>query len=137
VWLIEKFDVRRVTLRFPPEEGPPNLFHQIFFDEVKFANAAELTSWDAGMFPTLVCEVCGHEPDGRGNRLTVRQSGSFVIFVPAFHQMSIDEWSSYEYAPPRYVARGIPILPAAMYATVADGVPDLPQINRMRLLTGY
>ena len=88
---------------------------QIVIDGAVFANAAELSSWDATRVQVQICEDCGIEHWASGGWLVARNVGVGVAFIPAFGEMHTGDWERVEYAPP-YFAQGMPVFTPTDYA---------------------
>lgn len=79
---------------------------QIFADDRLIANAVEYTDWDTERIQLLVCEQCGVVHCEHGNWVTLRASGDYVLFVPAFDDLAgADDMEWMEYQPPQFIER--------------------------------
>lgn len=135
MWIVGDLATHAVTLDFSSSDGPHQRVTQIVIDGAVFANAAELSSWDAERVQVHLCEQCGIEHCSSGSWLVVRNVGIGVAFLPAFDEMLADEWARNEYAPPNF-EQGMPIFTPDDYATLRRWCVGLPPMDALPHLTG-
>lgn len=130
-------ETREATLDFTSsEQGRPRVT-QLFVDDVLFANALNLTSWDAEAFQPLVCEACGIEGCEPGNWLAARRAGEFAVLLPDFSAMLDDENEATEHAPPAYIrTRGALVLGPDEYHRFRSLVSGVREFERLPGLRG-
>ncbi len=128
---------RAATLDFTSsEQGRPRVT-QLVVDDVLFANALNLTSWDAEAFQPLVCEACGIEGCEPGNWLVARRAGEFAVLLPDFSAMLDDENEATEHAPPAYIrTRGALVLGRDEYHRFRSLVSGAREFERLPGLRG-
>jgi hypothetical protein len=134
MWRVGRIETREAILDFTSSGQGRRRTVQLFLDGTLFANAPDLTSWEADRFQALLCESCGVEGCKPGGWLVARRAGAYAVFLPAFEAM---EQRAAEYGPPAYVLeRGCPVLGEDLYGDLADPVPALPALDLLPPLTG-
>ena len=79
---------------------------KIYLDEWKFCNSVDHVEIDEdALVQFYVCPHCGYVSCEPGNWLSLRRSGDFVFFIPAFEDMEEDESDLAEYSPPYEVKK--------------------------------
>ena len=138
MWKVGEISVVPTYLNFFSSGGGEMQVRQLLFDQVRLANAVELTDWTrADRIQVVVCEDCGHESCEPGGWVSVRNVGVGVVLCPAFSALEDDEWDDAEFAPPACVlTRGTPFLTAALYARLRALVPGLPEMEALEPLSG-
>lgn len=128
-WRVDKVTSRKMELDLRPSGQAPWTVTQIFLDDVCFANAAEVTSWDEQSFQVQVCEACAVEHCNSGGWLQLRSLGEERIFIPAFEDLdSADEWEAHMYRAPHFLrAQGVPIVSRDRFTELQSIVPSLPE----------
>jgi hypothetical protein len=130
VWQVQHLEFRRATLDFRSSGQGQRDVTQVLFDGELFANAADLTSWDADLFQVLVCDHCGIEDCGAGNWVEIRRLGDACLFTPCLSG-DLDL-----YFPPRsFERRGIPMLSDRDYRWLRQRLHGLPQEPRLLMPT--
>lgn len=136
MWKITNIERRRATLDFTSSGQGVRQVGQLYFDGICFANAIELTSWDADVFQTIICEGCGIEHCESKGWLELRRAGEYVVWIPLFAKMLSDEFGLREYAPPDHLKlKGIPVFDRKQYSGLLKLVPKLPEIDRIQPLS--
>ena len=87
MWAVRDLGTRSATLDFSSSGQASRAVTQAVIDEIVFANAVELCSWDDTRVQVHVCEDCGIEHCASGGWLVSRNVGVGVAFVPAFDEM--------------------------------------------------
>jgi hypothetical protein len=91
---------------------------------------------DDSTFQFLICEQCGFVQCEPGNWLTVRRSGNFVLFIPAFND--ILEEPEFDYQPPYFFkTKGAFILTLQEFEKLKETVPAFNKIKDLKYLTGF
>jgi len=128
MWQVERLSRRKVTLDFSSSEQANRRVTQVAFDGHWFANAVELTNWDANEFQVTVCEACGFEHCQSGGWVRARAVGNYYAFVPCFDDLrSEDPRDRVEYGPPEILRQsGIPLLDDKLFTALRNLAPELP-----------
>jgi len=92
---------------------------------------------DDSTFQFLICEHCGFVHCEPGNWLTVRQSGNYVLFIPAFSDI-LEEPESNEYQPPYFFkTKGAFVLTIEEFEKLKKTIPAFGKIEDLKHLTGF
>lgn len=138
MWNVRRIFTREVILTLSDTADGRVPVDAIWLDDAFFANAAQLTSWNAERFQPMVCSDCGYEGCDVGGWLTLRRLGNRVAMIPDFAAMLEGELALREYGPPEVVlSRGCPVLTSAQYADLSDRIPALlPPLREIQPLSG-
>jgi hypothetical protein len=131
MWQVSAITSRRVRLDASTSGQSPLEATRVELDGIRFANAAERTSWDEEIFQVEICEQCGIEGCSPGGWLACKRAGDYVMLVPAFDRML--EGEAVDFAPPKLVgARGVPLLGRVAYERdLRSVIPSLPVLDRL------
>lgn len=127
-WIVKEIGSHPAELDLSPSSQGSLRVTQILFDGELFANAAEVTSWDADAFQVGICSACAIEHCERGSWLQLRALGTTAVFVPCFSDLrSNDPLEVEEYAPPDTVRlKGLPVLSDALFSELRSVVARVP-----------
>lgn len=110
--------------------------HEILINIIEHFEADEALS-DDSTFQFLICEHCGFVQCEPGNWLTVRQSGNYVLFIPAFSDI-LEKPDSNEFQPPYFFkTKGAFVLTIQEFEKLKETVPAFNKIKGLKYLTGF
>src|SRR5262249_12569072 len=127
MWKVEDPVIRRATLDFGSSGQSRLDVSQLFSGDVLLVNAIEFVDWESDETQFLVCEACGHVHCKTGDWVSVRQSGSLILVLPAFDSLQEND---VEYSPPVYLRNnGIGFLDLITYEKLLRSRAALPGLN--------
>lgn len=87
-------------------------------------------------FQFLICEHCGVTHCETGNWVSIRKSGNYILFIPAFDQM-LETSDSDEYKPPNFLkTKGFLLLTVQEFENLKEKVPAFSKITELKYLSG-
>lgn len=139
MWIATKFSTNQKQFDFTSSgQGKPTYTSLMVDDEV-LINMIELLDPVEDLndtFQFLICEQCGYIHCQPGNWLSIRQSGQYVLFIPAF-KMILDEPVMSEYQPPYFFkTKGALVLSIQEFEKLKEIVPVFKNITNMQFLSG-
>src|SRR5687768_10401145 len=106
MWTSSKISTIKRKFDFTSSEQGTPIYTSLKADDEILINIIEHFEADEDLnddstFQFLICEHCGFVLCEPGNWLTVRQSGNYVLFIPAFGDI-LENPDSNEYQPPHF-----------------------------------
>lgn len=131
-WIVNSVRSNSNELDLSSSGQPSIRVTQILLDDELFANAAEVTSWNADKFQVAICEACAIEHCQTGGWVKLRYFDDALVFLPCFAELySHDSWEATEYAPPAVAqSKGVPVLRAEALVRLRSLIPSLPSVPR-------
>ena len=131
MWQIKNPEIRPSKLDFGSSGQDKLDVFQLFADGIQVINAIELVDWgEDSQF--LICEACGYTGCQSGDWVSVRRSGSLVLFLPSSEYVWREEKDYMEYRPPAYFKKlGIPYLDFATYENLRSRNSSFPAIDQI------
>ena len=132
MWQIKDPELKPATLDFTSSEQGKVQVSQLFSEGIQLINAIELVEWDRDS-QFLICEECGFTNCKPQDWVSVRRSGSLVLFLPAsIYVWTVSVRDKKEYSPPAYLKqKGIPYLDFSTYETLRSRNATFPAIDEI------
>lgn len=138
MWTASNFSTYQKQFDFSSSEQGKPTYTTLKADDEVLINMVELfESDDNSTFQFLICEHCGFTQCQPGNWLSVRQSGNYILFIPAFDEI-LKEPELNEYTPPYFFnTKGAFIITTNQFETLKESVPAFKNLNAIKKLTGF
>lgn len=138
MWTVFNFSTYKRQFDFSSSEQGKLTYTALKADDEILINMIELfESDDNSTFQFIICENCGVTHCEPGNWLSIRKSGDFVLFIPAFNKiLEADELN--EYKPPNFFnTKGALILMSNQFQDLKHKVPAFANIRNLKTLSGF
>lgn len=137
MWTASNFSTFQRQFDFSSSEQGKPTYTTLKADEEILINMVELfESDDNSTFQFHICEHCGFIQCQPGNWLCVRQSGNYILFIPAFEEIS-KEPDLNEYNPPYFFnIKGALIVTTNQFEVLKETVPAFKKLTDLNQLTG-
>jgi hypothetical protein len=135
MWEIKNPTIQKTKLDFTSSGQGFHETSQLVSDGLILMNSLELMEFDEDEVQLLICDHCGTINCEPGNYVSFRQSGDYILLIPAFEQMEGDHWSKTQYSPPKYYKKkGTPFFDLQIYKNLHEQFPDFPKIEEIKIL---
>jgi hypothetical protein len=135
MWQIKNPEIRPATLDFSSSAQGKVQVSQLFSDGVGLINALELVDWDSEDTQFLICEACGYTHCKSGDWVSLRQSDSLILILPALGYVWGEGREKEEYRPPYYLKKqGVAYLDSSTYESLRSKHSSFPPIEQIRPL---
>ena len=138
MWTSTNFTTYKKQFDFTSSEQGKPTYTTLKADDEVLINMVELfESDDNSTFQFLICEHCGFTQCQPGNWLSIRQSGNYILFIPAFDEI-LKEPELNEYTPPYFFnTKGAFILTANQFEGLKEKIPAFKKLIDIKQLTGF
>jgi len=138
MWTVSNFSTYQRQFDFSSSEQGKPTYTTLKADEEILINMVELfESDDNSTYQFLICERCGFIQCEPGNRLSIRQSGNYILFIPAFDEIS-KEPEQNEYKPPYFFnVKGALLLTINQFENLKEKVPAFKNLIAIKPLNGF
>jgi hypothetical protein len=138
MWTPSKFSTYKKQFDFTSSGQAKSTYTSLTADDEILINMIELFEEDDNStFQFLICEDCGVTQCAPGNWLSVRQSGNYALFIPAFKKI-LEQTETNEFKPPYFFnTKGALILTIDHYNNLKDIVPAFPDFTKLKCLSGF
>jgi hypothetical protein len=138
MWTVSTISTKQRKFDFSSSGQGRPIYTSLLLDGEIVINMVELVSPnDEATYQFLICEHCGIAQCEPGNWISIRQSGEYVILIPAYNSM-LEEPTSNEYGPPYFFkTRGSVLLTVAQFQEIQRIVPAFPAIDNINRLSGF
>ena len=138
MWTASNFSTFQRQFDFSSSEQGKPTYTTLKADNEVLINMVELfESDDNSTFQFHICEHCGFTQCQPGNWLSIRQSGNYILFIPAFDEI-LKEPELNEYTPPYFFnSKGAFIVTSNQFETLKENVPAFKKLTEIKQLTGF
>ena len=135
MWQIRDPEIKPATLDFSSSGQGTFPVSRLFSDGIELINALELVDWDSEDTQLLVCAACGYTHCKPGDWVSIRQSNSLILFLPASGYVWGERREKGEFSPPYYLKkRGAAYLDLSSYESLRSKHSSFPPAGRIRRL---
>lgn len=137
MWTASNFSTYKRQFDFSSSEQGKPTYTTLKADDEILINMVELIETDNSTFQSIICEKCGVIHCEPGNWLSVRQSGGFVLFIPALNKI-LEAEELNEYRPPDFfTTKGALILTSNQFQGLKHKVRAFADISSLKTLSGF
>ena len=138
MWTASSFSTHQRQFDFSSSEQGKPTYTTLKADDEVLINMIELfESDDNSTFQFLICEHCGFTQCQPGNWLSIRQSGNYILFIPAFDEI-LKEPELNEYGPPYFFnTKGTFVMTTTQFEALKENVPAFKNLTAIKQLTGF
>ena len=138
MWTASNFSTYERQFDFSSSDQGKPTYTTLKADDEVLINMIELfESDDNSTFQFLICEHCGITQCQPGNWLSIRQSGNYILFIPAFEEM-LKEPELSEYTPPYFFnTMGAFVVTTNSFEALKENVPAFKNLTTIKQLTGF
>jgi hypothetical protein len=138
MWTASNFSTYQRQFDFSSSEQGKPTYTTLKADDEVLINMIELfDSDDNSTFQFHICEHCGFTQCQPGNWLSIRRSGNYILFIPAFDEI-LQEPELNEYAPPSFFnTKGTFVLTTNQFEELKEKVPAFKKLDVLKQLTGF
>ena len=138
MWTASNFSTYQRQFDFSSSEQGKPTYTTLKADDEVLINMVELfESDDNSTFQFQICEHCGFTQCQPGNWLSIRQSGKYILFMPAFDEI-LKEPELNEYTPPYFFnINGALVVTTTQFDGLKESIPAVKKLINIKQLTGF
>ena len=138
MWTASNFSTYQRQFDFSSSEQGKPTYTTLKADDEVLINMVELfESNDNSTFQFQICEHCGFTHCQPGNWLSIRHSGNYILFIPAFDEI-LKEPELNEYTPPYFFkTKGAFLVTTNQFEALKESVPAFKNLKNIKPLTGF
>ncbi len=137
LWFPKTTRVMRSETSYSVTTQALTMERSLLLDETRVSNAVDVVGWGDALMQLEICGHCGTPGCNPGNYVAPRRAGDWVLWLPAFAELTSIDDKGAEYAPPEYLFRkGVPTLSVAQIEDLAIDVRAARELLNSPALSG-